>query len=226
MSRSWSETLRRLSYRSDVGNWKTLKKYAAKWGIDTAHFDPEGASVEGLRRAVGAAIPLNKVMVEGSTYGRAHLKRRLFNEGLKDRRCEGCGQDELWRGGRLALILDHINGVPNDHRFENLRILCPNCAATLKTHCGRKNQRPARICKLCGKAFVAKRREQRYCSRQCGSRYLRKTSRRYRKVSRPPYEQLMREIEATGYEAVGRKYGVSGNAIRKWVRACEQAEAG
>ena len=33
---------------------------------------------------------------------------------------------------------------------------------------------------------------------------------------RPPYEQLSREIEALGYVGVGRKYGVSDNAIRKW----------
>lgn len=28
----------------------------------------------------------------------------------------------------------------------------------------------------------------------------------------------MSEIEATSYLAVGRKYGVSDNAVRKWVR--------
>jgi hypothetical protein len=43
-----------------------------------------------------------------------------------------------------------------------------------------------------------------------------------RLVERPPYEQLMREIEATSYLGVGRKYGVSDNAIRKWVRAYER----
>ncbi|HEU4804138.1 MAG TPA: helix-turn-helix domain-containing protein [Solirubrobacterales bacterium] len=32
----------------------------------------------------------------------------------------------------------------------------------------------------------------------------------------------MAEIEATSYSAVGRKYGVSDNAIRKWVRAYER----
>ena len=40
---------------------------------------------------------------------------------------------------------------------------------------------------------------------------------------RPPYEQLVAEVAATSWCAVGRKYGVSDNAIRKWVRAYERA---
>jgi transposase-like protein len=43
-----------------------------------------------------------------------------------------------------------------------------------------------------------------------------------RKVERPPYEQLLEEIEETSYLAVGRKYGVSDNAVRKWVRFYER----
>jgi transposase-like protein len=31
----------------------------------------------------------------------------------------------------------------------------------------------------------------------------------------------MAELAASNYSAVGRKYGVSDNAIRKWVRAYE-----
>jgi transposase-like protein len=42
---------------------------------------------------------------------------------------------------------------------------------------------------------------------------------------RPPYEQLVREIDELGYVGVGRKYGVSDNAVRKWRRAYE-AELG
>jgi transposase-like protein len=38
-----------------------------------------------------------------------------------------------------------------------------------------------------------------------------------RKVERPSYEQLLREIEESSYVAVGRRYGVSDNAIRKWI---------
>ena len=32
----------------------------------------------------------------------------------------------------------------------------------------------------------------------------------------------MREVAASSYLAVGRKYGVSDNAIRKWLRAYER----
>lgn len=121
----------------------------------------------------------------------------------------------------MALILDHVNGVPTDNRLENLRILCPNCAATLDTHCGRKNRQPPHEaeCARCGVTFHQRYPRQRYRSRSCGQRWDRhgvpQVSRR--KVTRPPYEELMADIKATGYSAMGRRYGVSGTAIRKWV---------
>ncbi|MFO7495335.1 MAG: tyrosine-type recombinase/integrase [Desulfobacterales bacterium] len=40
-----------------------------------------------------------------------------------------------------------------------------------------------------------------------------------RRVNRPPFEILKAEIEQLGYTAVGRKYGVSDNAVRKWMKA-------
>src|SRR5436190_2885156 len=218
-SRSWAETLRRLKYQSAGGNWRTLKKYATQWCISTTHFDPDAVRRESLR-ACNSPRPLNEILVEDSTYSRDHLKRRLFAEGLKQRRCELCGQGELWRGRRLALILDHINGVPDDNRLNNLRIVCPNCAATLDTHCARKNRVRLtwRRCLRCDEEFFPNHRTQRYCSRYCGIRWdrngqdgqtmLRGMARpATRKVERPPYEKLLREIEATSYLAVGRKYG-------------------
>ncbi len=130
----------------------------------------------------------------------------------------------MWRGRRMALILDHINGRSDDNRVENLRIVCPNCAATLDTHCGRKNGHPARECARCGKPFTATDSRQRYCSRYCGARWDRNGVPRpgARKAQRPPYEQLVHEIDESSYLAVGRKYGVSDNAIRKWVRQYEE----
>lgn len=157
------------------------------------------------------------------------MKRRLLAEGLKEPVCEMCGQDEMWHGRPMSMILDHINGVRDDHRLENLRMVCPNCAATLDTHCGRRNriQRARRECQRCGSSFTPGYATQRYCSRACGRRWDRARLRgrphvNERKVERPPYEQLLEEIEATSYLAVGRKYGVSDNAVRKWVRFYER----
>ena len=39
-----------------------------------------------------------------------------------------------------------------------------------------------------------------------------------RTVNRPPYEMLVKEIDELGYRGTGKKYGVSDNAIRKWVK--------
>ncbi len=46
-----------------------------------------------------------------------------------------------------------------------------------------------------------------------------------RKVQRPPYEQLMADRQTMSFVKVGHKYGVSDNAVRKWIRWYEyQAE--
>ena len=39
-----------------------------------------------------------------------------------------------------------------------------------------------------------------------------------RKCIRPPKEILEQEIKTLGYCGTGRKYGVSDNAIRKWLK--------
>jgi transposase len=218
-SLSWAETLRRLGYCPSGNNWRTLKKRVAELGLSTDHFDPYAAR----RRVSGnERIPLARILVEGSTYSRGSLKLRLYESGLKKRECELCGQDDTWRGRRISLILDHINGIRDDNRLQNLRIVCPNCAAGLETHCGRRttiDPKP-RKCRRCGSSFVPKRPEQRYCSRACGSRAKRPYKARpdRRRVLRPPMTRLLEEVVALGYAGVGRKYGVSDNAIRKWLR--------
>lgn len=227
-SRSFSEALRKLGMRPAGGNHATLKKYVQLWEIPTDHFDPNAVRLELLQELRATrARPLSEVLVEGSTYSRGSLKRRLYAEGLKDRRCELCGQDETWRGRAMSLILDHVNGVADDNRLDNLRIVCPNCAATLDTHCGRNLER---TCPSCERPFRPNFYAQRFCSIGCHGnslrgvprpdlrKVIRKRNGRLRRVERPPYQQLVAEIEATSYCAVGRKYGVSDNAIRKWVR--------
>src|SRR3954454_20784557 len=163
-----ARALRRLGLRAAGGNHKTLKHWVGVWDIPTGHFDPYGSQRRGGAYARGCR-PLAEVMVEDSTFSRSQLKERLYREGLKARRCELCGQGEEWRGRRMGLILHHINGVADDHRLENLQIVCPNCAATLDTHCGRQNRR-LRRCRRCDAEFLPRTASQTYCTAECGRR--------------------------------------------------------
>jgi hypothetical protein len=154
-ARCWTEALRFLGYRNHGGNAETLRKYARLWHISTDHFDPKSVMAEALERGRRnrPGTPLEKILVKNSSYARGHLKRRLFKEGMKRRECELCGQGELWHGRPMSLILDHINGDGTDHRLNNLRIVCANCAATFDTHCGRNLPRE-RSCVGCGQSFA------------------------------------------------------------------------
>jgi hypothetical protein len=139
--------------------------------------------------------------------------------------CELCGQGELWNGRRISMVLDHLNGIAHDHRLGNLRMLCPNCAATLDTHCGRNLPR-RRLCPSCKTEFTPENLRHRYCSRACWGVAAKELYRgqprlQTRKVERPSYEQLTADVASMSMLAVGRKYGVSDNAVRKWLRSYE-----
>lgn len=62
-----------------------------------------------------------------------------------------------------------------------------------------------------------------YC--KCGNTKLKNSktcnechSMNQRKVQRPDIDVLLTEINESNYSAVGRKYGVSDNTIRKWIK--------
>lgn len=228
---SLAGALRHLGLRAAGWNYKTLNRHIAHYGVSTEHFDPNWTRRTNLTQP---RRPLAEVLVEHSTYSRGHLKRRLYEAGLKSRSCEMCGQGEMWHGQPIALILDHINGVGDDNRLENLRVVCPNCAATLDTHCGRRGRilYESRVCLHCERPFMPRYPTHRYCSQPCAVHSSSGHAPRpeSRKVDRPPYGQLMAELAASNWSAVARRYGVSSNAVRKWVRwyeadAARQVEA-
>jgi hypothetical protein len=202
-SSSQREVLLKVNVRSAGGNYKTLKKYIDMYSLSINHFDKSYSKMVDLK----VKKPLSEILVENSTFSRTHLKERLYELKILKRECCLCGQDENWNGMRISLILDHENGIYNDNRIENLRIVCPNCNAGLDTFAGRNLRKAKEIfyCK-CGVEIGKK-------SGKC----VRCASQTRRLIERPEKEILIREVEEFGYSATGRKYGVSDNCIRKWI---------
>lgn len=179
-----------------ASEYKFVRARIKEDGLDTKHFRPYGG------RSQSSFIPrsLEETLVEGSNYNRGNLKRRLLKENLIKPVCNICKLNCLWNGKTLVLVLDHINGVNDDNRLENLQLVCPNCNSQLDTFSGRN--------------IPGVRRKSTNPKTRGGQPGVART--KSRRVSRPPYEKLCQEIEELGYSAVGRRYGVSDNAIRKW----------
>jgi len=64
------------------------------------------------------------------------VKKRLIKEGLKENKCDICGITE-WNNKELSMQLDHIDGDSHNHKFDNLRMVCPNCHSQTHTYCGK-----------------------------------------------------------------------------------------
>lgn len=135
-SKNFGEVFKKLGLRYAGGNANTLRKYIKEYKIKT-NFE----SYDERNKRIGKARTktLKEILVKDSTFTNRHyLKEKLYAAGLKKRECEKCGQGEIWQGLKISLILDHANGIYNDNRLKNLKIYCPNCNATLETHCRNK----------------------------------------------------------------------------------------
>lgn len=128
VSYSYSEVFRNMNKSKSGDSFSYLRRFIENNFIDISHFDS-------YKNNKGIKKDISEWLISGSNIGSHHLKNKLYEHGLKKRICEICTQNEIWNGSKMSLILDHINGINNDNRIENLRILCPNCNATLETHC-------------------------------------------------------------------------------------------
>lgn len=134
---SMSDVLRSLGFNPlHAGSRGTVKRYIERLKLDTSHWQGQGWNGQGFGKT---PLDLADILVEGSSYTTHHLRERLISSGLKERKCERCLLTE-WQGEPIPVELDHINGVSNDHRWENLRLLCPNCHALTPTWRGRNRR--------------------------------------------------------------------------------------
>lgn len=88
----------------------------------------------------GAKVPLEEILQgKHPNYQTFKLRNRLIKEGLKKNACEmpDCGVDETWLGKKISCQLDHIDGDRFNHRWNNLRMICPNCHSQTETFSGK-----------------------------------------------------------------------------------------
>ncbi len=135
-SKNITDIAKNLGLKPFCGNRNTIKKYIKLYDINISHFTIN-YDINSVANNLFQGKKTSEILICNSNFDTTHLKNRLYKEGLKLPICEKCGQDEWWHGEKISLILDHINGIKDDLRLENLRILCPNCNATLSTHGGK-----------------------------------------------------------------------------------------
>lgn len=129
------EAIEMLGLRSAGGNYSAFKNACKKHDLKIPVCDKK---IQTKKARDSRKIKLSDILVENSTYrNRTSLKNKLFNANLLENKCYKCGMNPIWMGEKITLHLEHKNGIYNDHRLENLEILCPNCHSQTKTFAGR-----------------------------------------------------------------------------------------
>jgi Zn finger protein HypA/HybF involved in hydrogenase expression len=136
-SNSYTEILVKLGYSPNSGG--AYRELKIKMEQENIIFTSKGSFRNKGENGKYIKTSIKDALVEGSKFSRTHLKIRIIKEGLLENKCCLCGIDPVWNDKVLTLQLDHINGIHNDNRIENLRIICPNCHSQTKTF-GRKNK--------------------------------------------------------------------------------------
>lgn len=137
-STSIGDVLEGIGYKNKSGAaYIKVKERVEKEGLNTNHMNRLNNCVN---RNAQTKIPIEEILIDNSTYkNKSRLKIRLINEGVLEYKCGECGNKGEWLGKPISLQLDHINGINDDNRKENLRFLCPNCHSQTETYSG-KNQ--------------------------------------------------------------------------------------
>jgi hypothetical protein len=151
---TWQKALCRGDIRVDAtGKPYTDAHKRYDWAVVQAFYDA-GASYRKCRAHSGftdatwaKAVKAGRISVRprkvwsaeealANSRDRSTIKRHLLRAGIIVNRCDWCGLTE-WRGRRLSIQIDHVNGIRDDHRLENLRMLCPNCHSQTDTFAAR-----------------------------------------------------------------------------------------
>lgn len=187
----YADVLRKVGLCPKGKNPVTLKKVIAEYGIDLTKMDANRKrkfSELAIALQDRRAVDINEVFSNKRPCKTTTLMKLLVNGGYKEMKCEICGIRD-WMGKPIVFNLHHVDGDHYNNNLENLQVLCPNCHSQTDTFSGRNKN----------KKIMKKERGQ----------ALKKDP----LIERNELKSLIREKP---FSAIGEKYGVTDNAVRKW----------
>lgn len=138
-SNSLSEVVIKCGYANYQGGARrTVKKRIFSFGLEKEFEQMEIRAKEERINRIKTLIKNNttdfdKMFCENSEVNRSCVRKYILKNNILEYKCAICGNTGEHLGKPLTLQLDHINGIFNDHRLENLRWLCPNCHSQTET---------------------------------------------------------------------------------------------
>jgi 5-methylcytosine-specific restriction endonuclease McrA len=190
----YADVCRKIGLDIKGRNYDTIRNWITNLKLDTSHFKTKGQLAK-ERSFVKTPRTDNEIFSINSVVKRSVVKTRLKQ--LIPYVCAICSLADVWNENLLVLHLDHINGNSSDNRRENLRFLCPNCHSQTGNYAGKNSRKkPSELNPDWRKNDQPKRR----------------------KVVRPSKEELKILLDSDTFVAIGKKFGVSDNAVRKWAK--------
>jgi len=238
-STSISNVLANLGLAYSGGNHNHIKSLIRYFNIDISHFTGSAWS-RGKTSLTDMRIKMQAIRVrksdedffcENSTPASGYMISKRLLENGREYKCEKCNNGDTWMGEKITLQVDHINGIHNDNRINNLRFLCPNCHSqtltwgnkgklqnTKQKNLLKENDQKLRFekkCKMCG--CVVSKKSKGVCAkcynenRKCGEFIISENNKKF-DVSSCDLTKYINEMPLT---SVAKMFGVSDNAIRK-----------
>jgi 5-methylcytosine-specific restriction endonuclease McrA len=207
-STSYTDVLKKLGFNTHSGNHRTLNKRIQdhELCINKLNINRKQHYKNMLKKR---RTPNSKIFIKNSTYNNnVSIKKRLQKDYNIAYLCQLCGVGDLYNNKPLNLQLDHINGVNNDNRIENLRFLCPNCHSQTSNFSGRNAKKEIVVCYCkCGLIKTAKSITCRVCS--------------YKSPKNKKFDIDKNDLidlvcfKKIPFTTLAKEFGVSDNAVRK-----------